>query len=108
MKKKNRSNKKGLKKRLSAVMLIYMDNLDHKKKARLDKHLDKKLNPIVDYYFNLFNKKKRKRIFISPLVDKNDLVKNKKEERVIMVASEENIDEGGSVTDSTFEQNISL
>ncbi|MDN3656076.1 hypothetical protein QWZ08_10595 [Ferruginibacter paludis] len=69
MKKKNRNNKKELKKRLSAATVIYLDGLGEKKKLLLEKYLDKKIAGIVDYYFDLLKRKKRKRFFLPPLIN---------------------------------------
>jgi hypothetical protein len=69
----DRNNKKGLRKRLSAVLLIYMDSLDNKRKASLEKYLDKKLKAIVNYYFDLFSKNRLKQKLASPVADEAEL-----------------------------------
>jgi len=64
MKKQKRFNKKELKQRLAAIMLIYMDGLSEKKKERLAHYTMEKLGPVVDYYVSLLKKKERKKILL--------------------------------------------
>lgn len=66
MKKKERYNKKNLRKRLAAIMTIYMDGIGEKKKKRFEKYLDSKLKDIVDYYMVLLKKKERKNRVLPP------------------------------------------
>jgi hypothetical protein len=105
---KIRNKKKGLKKRLSAVMLIYMDSLGNKKRLRLEKYLDKKLNIIVDYYFDLFRKEKRKKIFIPPFddeVEMPDLSIGKTVSESIVAVSAQGINQQQDI-DVAAEQNL--
>ena len=53
-------DKKGLKKRLSFILLIYMDGLSEPKKEKLKKYLENKLDNLVDYYVSLLKRKERK------------------------------------------------
>ena len=71
--KKIRNDKKGLKKRLSVVTLLYLDGIGNKKKALLDKYLERKMDSVVDFYFGLLKKKERKKFFLPPLVNEIQL-----------------------------------
>ena len=109
MKKKNRNNKKGLKKRLSAVTLIYLDGLGNKKKARLEKYLDKKINGIVDYYFDLLKRKRREKFFLPPLVNEvgsTDLSGHENGSDNITAASEQSVNQQQDNIDKASEQNV--
>ena len=109
MKKHNRNNRKGLKKRLSAVMLIYMDSLPNKKKVRLENYLNNKLNTIVDYYFDLFSKKKRRKLFILPPVDEVELSDPPSSEDgndTVIDTAAQGINQQQISMDDTSEQNI--
>lgn len=57
---KTKHQKKNLRKKLSAIVTIYMDAIEEKKKKRFKKYLDSKLKDVVDYYMLLQKKKKRK------------------------------------------------
>ncbi len=59
-----RMNRKNLKARLSCIMLIYMDGLTDKKRARLKKYTDARIEHIVNYYANLVNKKERQKLVL--------------------------------------------
>lgn len=60
MKKTVRYNKKGLKKRLSLILMIYLDGLNEKKRKKLSAYLDTKVEHVVDYYVRLAKKKESK------------------------------------------------
>jgi hypothetical protein len=72
MEKKEKYNKKNLKKRLSAILTIYLDGLSDKKRKKMDKYLDSKLGYVVEYYVGLLNKKKKKNRVLPPLT--SDLI----------------------------------
>jgi len=62
MARQKRHDKKGLKKRLSFILMIYMDGLSEQKKMKLKKYLENKLDNLVDYYVSLLNRKERKNL----------------------------------------------
>jgi hypothetical protein len=77
MEKQDMLTKKNLKRRLSAIMVVYMDGISEKKQAKLSRYLDTKLDNVVNYYLSLLKKNKRKKLFLKPLVNEtlvNDLL----------------------------------
>ena len=90
---KEKNTKKALKKRLSAVAFVYLDGLGKKKKARLERYLDKKLDGVMNCYFNLIKKKKKTKPFSSPVADEPDLTgltKHENDNAVIIEPSDLN------------------
>jgi len=71
MENKEPLTKKNLKRRLSEIMIVYMDGLSKKKQLRLEKYLDTKIDNMVSFYMDLIKKKKRKVLVLKPLP--NDL-----------------------------------
>jgi hypothetical protein len=69
MKKKERYTRKNLRARLSAIMAIYMDGVDDKKKKKMEKYLDNALKDVVDYYVTLLKKKDKKRRVLPPAIN---------------------------------------
>jgi hypothetical protein len=69
VKKKIRNNRKGLKKRLSLIMLVYLDGLSEKKRKKVEKYLEGKIGSVVDYYFGQLKNKKRQSIVL-PILKK--------------------------------------
>lgn len=68
MKNKSRYKKKDLKKRLAAILMIYMEGLNNEKQEKLSKYLENKMGNVVDYYINLLKRKKEKHIVMEQLV----------------------------------------
>lgn len=60
--------KKNLKRRLTSVMVLYMDGISNKKQAKLHKYLDNTLDDVAGYYISLLKKSKRKKIILKPPV----------------------------------------
>ena len=60
MKKAKRYDRKSLKSRLSCIMMIYLDGLGPKKKDKMKKYLDEKLDLVVDHYVMLLKRKNLK------------------------------------------------
>jgi hypothetical protein len=73
MKNKARNNRKELKKKLSLLLLVYLEGLNEKKKKKVQKYLQEKVGSIVDYYFNQFKRKGRKSIVL-PMAEKKENV----------------------------------
>jgi hypothetical protein len=71
MKKKIRNNRKGLKKRLSLILLIYLEGLSEKKKKKVEEYLQRKVGSVVDYYFSQLKRKGRKSIVL-PMIEKRE------------------------------------
>jgi hypothetical protein len=71
MKKKIRNNRKALKKRLSLILLVYLEGLSEKKKKKVEGYLQGKVGSVVDYYFNQLKRKGRKSI-IQPMIGKTE------------------------------------
>jgi hypothetical protein len=67
MAKKEKYNKKNLKKRLLAIVTIYLDGLGEKKKKKMDKYLGAKLGDVVEYYAGILSKRKWKRAVLPPV-----------------------------------------
>lgn len=72
MENKKKANRKNLKKRLSCIMMIYMNGLPEGKKKKFSKYADARINRLVDYYFDLLRKKDRK-TFAIPEITKEML-----------------------------------
>lgn len=72
MENKKRNNRKNLKKRLSFILMIYMDGLPEGKKKKFSKYAEARISSLVDYYFDLLRKKDRK-TFAIPEITKEML-----------------------------------
>ena len=59
-KKERRHDQINLSGRLVSIMMIYLDGLGPKKKAKMKKYLDEKMDLIVDHYIMLLKKKNLK------------------------------------------------
>jgi hypothetical protein len=71
MKKKIRNNRKGLKKHLSLILLVYLEGLSEKKKKKVEEYLQGKVGNIVDYYFTQLKRKERKSVVL-PMIEKKE------------------------------------
>lgn len=60
MKKQKRYDRKNFKKRLSSIVMIYLEGLGPKRKEKMKKYLNEKLSVVVDYYVMLLKKKNLK------------------------------------------------
>jgi hypothetical protein len=58
MKNKKRYKKKELKKRLAAILMIYLEGLNNEKQKRFSKYLENKMSTVVDHYVSLLKGKK--------------------------------------------------
>lgn len=67
MKKYTKAYKKNLRTSLTYIIMIYMDGLNEKKKARLARYLDPTIEAMVEYYVGLVKKKDRKSLRLPEL-----------------------------------------
>ena len=69
MEKQDILTKKNLKRRLTSVMVLYMDGVSNKKQAKLHKYLNNTLDDVAGYYISLLKKSKRKKIILKPHIN---------------------------------------